>query len=96
MKIRIGIALFAALAMTGAVAAADAPAKAATCGGCHGAAGVAPNPMWPNLAGQNAMYLVKAMKDFRDGNRSDPMMAPMAAGLSDADIQALAEYYASL
>ena len=36
------------------------------------------------------------MKDFRDGRRADPMMAPMAAGLSDADIEDIAAYFASL
>ncbi len=36
------------------------------------------------------------MKAFRDGQRADPMMAPMAAPLSDADIDDLAAYYASL
>ena len=70
--------------------------KAATCSACHGAEGVSANPMWPNLAGQKEMYLAKQMKDFRDGNRNDPVMAPMAKGLSDEDIANLAAYYAGL
>lgn len=81
------------------VMAADAAAgkaKAATCIACHGAEGVSVNPMWPNLAGQKDMYLVKQMKAFRDGTRNDPVMAPMAKGLSDADIDNLAAYYAGL
>ena len=54
--------------------AADGKAKAATCAGCHGAAGVSANPLWPNLAGQKDAYMVKQMKAFRDGVRNDPMM----------------------
>jgi cytochrome c553 len=82
-----------------AMAAGDAAAgkaKSATCVACHGAAGVSTNPMWPNLAGQKDMYLAKQMKDFRDGKRSDPVMAPMAKGLSDEDIANLAAYYSGL
>ena len=79
--------------------AADAAAgktKSATCMACHGPAGISINPMWPNLAGQQDMYLVKQMKDFRDGKRQDPVMAPMAMSLSDEDIADLAVYYSGL
>ena len=79
--------------------AADAAAgktKAATCVACHGANGISPNDIWPNLAGQKEGYLAKQLKAFRDGQRNDPMMAPMAAPLSDADIADLAAYFASL
>lgn len=70
-------------------------AKAATCIACHGADGNSANPAWPNLAGQHAVYLEKQIKDFRDGKRKDPMMSPMAASLSDADISNLAAYFAA-
>ena len=52
--------------------------------------------MWPNLAAQKEGYLVSQLKAFRDGTRANPMMAPMAAALSDDDIADLAAYYASL
>ena len=81
------------------VAAGDAAAgkaKSATCGACHGANGISTNDIWPNLAGQKEGYLVAQMKAFRDGERKNPMMAPMAAGLSDDDIANLAAYYSSL
>jgi len=71
-------------------------AKSAVCASCHGTIGISPSPIWPNLAGQKEAYLVKQIKDFRDGNRTDPTMAPMAAGLSDSDIENLAAYYANL
>ena len=71
-------------------------ARAAACAACHGATGISANGMWPNLAGQKEIYLAKQMKAFRDGDRKDPMMAPMAAALSDDDIANLAAYYSSL
>ena len=76
--------------------AAAGKAKAATCSACHGVNGISPNDLWPNLAGQKEGYLVAQMKAFRDGQRNAPMMAPMAAGLSDTDIEDLSAYYASL
>lgn len=87
------------LGASGSVLAGDAEAgkaKAASCAGCHGAAGISSNPMWPNLAGQQAGYLAKQMKAFRDGTRNDPMMSPMAKPLTDADIDNIAAYYNSL
>jgi cytochrome c553 len=98
-KIASVVMMSALLGLSGSVLAGDieaGKAKAATCAGCHGAAGVSNNPLWPNLAGQQAGYLAKQMKDFRDGNRNDPMMSPMAKPLSDADIDNLAAYYNSL
>ncbi len=94
-------AVFVTVAITasGAALAGDAAAgkaKAGTCAGCHGPTGVSNNPLWPNLAGQKEAYLVKQMKAFRDGTRSDPMMSPMAKPLSDDDIANLAAYYAGL
>jgi len=70
--------------------------RAASCSGCHGANGISANPLWPNLAGQKEAYLVKQLKAFRDGSRSDPMMTPMAKPLSGADIENLAAYFSSL
>lgn len=96
------IVLIAALALAGiqgTVIAADAAAgkaKAASCAGCHGANGHAPNPAWPNLAGQNAPYLVAQLKAFKSGARSNPMMSPMAKPLSDADMDNLAAHYSGL
>jgi cytochrome c553 len=70
--------------------------KSATCAACHGAVGISPNTAWPNLANQQLAYLAKQMKAFRDGERSDPWMSPMAKPLSDVDIADLAAFYNSL
>jgi cytochrome c553 len=73
--------------------AAAGKAKAEACAGCHGANGVSGNPAWPSLAGQQKDYLVAALKAYRDGSRKNEMMAGMAKGLSDADMDALAGHY---
>jgi cytochrome c553 len=93
-----GIAGVSLLMSAGAQAAGDAAAgkaKSAVCSACHGADGNSANPIWPNLAGQKEAYLVKQLKDFKSGARKDPMMAPMAAPLSDQDMENLAAYFSS-
>ncbi|WJG11229.1 cytochrome c [Aliiglaciecola sp. LCG003] len=81
------------------MAAGDAEkgkAKSATCAACHGAKGISMIPMYPNLAGQKEQYLVLQLKAFRDGQRKNMQMGPMASSLSDDDIDNLAAYYAGL
>jgi len=75
--------------------AAAGKAKASTCGGCHGATGLNPSPNFPNLAGQHAAYIKKQLADFKSGVRSDMMMAPMAANLSEQDMADLAAFFSS-
>jgi cytochrome c553 len=87
-------ALMASSAFAGDIAAGKG--KTAMCAACHGAMGISAVPMYPNLAGQKEAYIAKQLKDFKSGNRKDPVMAPMAMGLSDADIANVAAYYASL
>ncbi|NQY86705.1 MAG: cytochrome c4 [Colwellia sp.] len=67
--------------------------KAAMCGACHGATGLNPSPTYPNLAGQKAAYIAKQLADFKSGARTDMMMAPMAANLSEQDMADLAAYF---
>jgi cytochrome c553 len=92
-------ALFAMTLTAPAIAgdAAAGKAKAGMCAGCHGPAGVSPQGMWPNLAGQGATYLARQLRAFKGGKeRNNALMAPMVAGLTDADIDNLAAYFASL
>jgi cytochrome c553 len=62
---------------------------------CHGAEGEASSAIYPRLAGQNQIYLVKQLKNFRDGKRKSDTMNEMAAGLKDDEIEALADYFSS-
>ncbi|KZY89598.1 hypothetical protein A3742_25070, partial [Oleiphilus sp. HI0071] len=76
--------------------AAAGKAKSAVCAACHGANGMAAIKTYPNLAGQNKEYLVSSLKAYKAKQRTGGMAAIMqaqAAGLSDADIENLAEYY---
>ncbi|HEX5793163.1 MAG TPA: cytochrome c [Rheinheimera sp.] len=85
------------LAATATAADIDAgKAKAAVCAACHGANGISIIPDYPNLAGQKVKYLESSIKAYRDGERKNPIMSPMAAGLTDADVSNIAAYFASL
>lgn len=74
----------------------DGEGKATVCAACHGPKGVAVAPNFPNLAGQSATYLYVQLKQFKGGQRGDPIMSGQAANLSDTDMRDLASYYASL
>ena len=64
------------------------------CAACHGADGNSPTPANPNLAGQHADYITLQLAHFKAGIRINPIMQPMAASLSDADMKALGAYFA--
>lgn len=87
--------LTTALAAVPAAAAPPAQAKVHLCVACHGEDGVGRDPSWPNLAGQKAAYLASQLAAFRDGTRRNDMMTPLVAELTDADIDALAAWYAA-
>ena len=75
-------------------ALATGKAAAAGCAGCHGEGGVTRMPGMPNLVGFDQKYLVDAMKAYKSGARKHDMMKSLLSGLSDADINNLALYYA--
>ena len=70
------------------------------CAGCHGPNGVGNSPAnFPRIAGQQKSYLIKALKDFQSGNRTnDPnnMMQDIAAKLTAKEIEAVATYVSTL
>ena len=91
------------LVLTAAVipahAAGDAAAgkkKASQCQTCHGMDGLSKLPEAPNLAGQTAYYLNKALTDFKVGVRKNDMMTVVIQPLSPADLADLAAYYSSI
>ena len=98
-KLLVSTMIACGIFLTANAQAADAEAgkqKSEACVGCHGMNGKSNNPMYPSLKGQQKMYLIKALKAYRDGGREDPMMSSFAKGLSDGDIENLAAYYSSL
>jgi cytochrome c553 len=98
LLLAVGIAPLALA--TSAQAAADASAgaaKAATCTACHGPAGNSANPLWPNLAGQNAAYIVGQLKLFKSNARinSQGIMMGMAQTLDDQAMLDVATYFST-
>ena len=70
--------------------------KASTvCVACHGLDGNSVNPEWPSLAGQHETYIVKQIKAFKAGERTNALMSPIALTLTDQDIEDVAAYFAT-
>jgi cytochrome c553 len=84
------------LADAGAADAAAGKQKAAVCAACHGPEGNSQNPAIPVLAGQPAQMIATQLFQFREGNRKDPQMSPMAEKLSNTEMNDLAAYFASV
>jgi cytochrome c553 len=61
------------------------------CASCHGP-NAQGNGQYPRLAGQHAAYQVKQLQAFRSGLRASPIMQPIAAKLSNAEMRAAAAY----
>jgi cytochrome c553 len=69
------------------------------CSACHGPRGVSIAPTFPNLAGQQVVYLETQLRAFRDHSRADPhaqaFMWGMAAQLTDPTIKDIAAFFAA-
>lgn len=68
--------------------------KAQTCVSCHGEKGVSQTPNFPTIAGQYKDYLLHSLKAYRDGGRKNAVMSGQVKGMSNAQLEALAAYYA--
>jgi cytochrome c553 len=66
------------------------------CQACHGADGNSTAPIYPRLAGQYADYLARALHEYRDGGRVNPIMAVYVEKLTDQDIRNLANYFSAM
>ena len=75
------------------VAWAEPPAGAAACSGCHPSSARSPSPV-ARLTGRDRAEIVKAMQEFRSGERSATVMDRIAKGFTDDEIQAIAAWYA--
>lgn len=75
----------------------DETKRVQACANCHGPAGSGQNGINPYLAGLDPRYLEAALMEWKSGSRkTDPsqQMVQIAKSLSEADIKALAAYYA--
>jgi cytochrome c553 len=76
--------------------AAAGKARAAVCMACHGTDGIAPVPLYPNLAGQHAEYLYGELLQIRHEARADSPMTALVAGLDDTAMRDLSAWFAAL
>ena len=90
-------ALFGLIGVSSAQAGeAEASMLANTCNGCHGPDGVSQGPAAPTIAGMNKFYLTESLKAYRDGkNRPSTIMARIAKGYSDSEIEKIAGYFSA-
>ena len=86
----VGLVSIAAAVAT----ASEPPAGAAACSGCHPASSRVPAPV-PRLAGLDRAIIVKAMQDYRTGQRPGTVMDRIAKGFTDDEIQAIAAWFAA-
>ena len=93
---RPGLVIAALLAGSSPALPADLSEKMAPCLACHGVEGQSENENVPSLGAQQASYTVIQLYMFREKTRLAEPMNEMAAGLSDGDLQSIADALATL
>ena len=91
-----GLVIAALLAGSSPALPADLSEKMAPCLACHGVAGQSENENVPSLGAQQASYTVIQLYMFREKTRLAEPMNEMAAGLSDGELQSIADALATL
>jgi cytochrome c553 len=91
-----GLVIAGLLAASSPALPADLSEKMAPCLACHGVEGQSENENVPSLGAQQASYTVIQLYMFREKTRLAEPMNEMAAGLSDGDLQAIADALATL
>lgn len=96
-KTTLALAGFVGLAVSGIAGAADMHTQviAATCMSCHGPGGNSVGAI-PGIAGNSQERFVRVMQDFKSGKRVGTIMKKHAVGYTDAEIEAMGAYFASL
>jgi cytochrome c553 len=69
------------------------PARVTLCASCHGQNGVGITDDYPDLAGQHADYIARALHEYKHGDRKNAIMPNFANPLSDEDIEQIADYF---
>lgn len=67
------------------------------CAACHGQDGNSPSDASktqgaPIIAGQYPDYLLQVLSDYKSGKRQNPIMNPMASGLSHDQMETIAQF----
>src|SRR5438477_2455420 len=91
-----GLGIGLAVGIAPAHAADEVEAKAQLCAACHGDKGVPTDPKtFPVIWGQERSYLMKQLRDFRNGERKSAVMSPIAKDLAEGDLRKIAAYFAA-
>jgi sulfide dehydrogenase cytochrome subunit len=95
MKWSNGALLAGAMALSATTfAAPPTPAMLSNaCAGCHGTHGASAGLSMPSLAGQEKKVIVESMKKFKTGERPSTIMGRLAKGYSDADFEAMGDFF---
>ena len=74
------------------------PAKrtAAPCFACHGETGISAAPIYPNIGGQYANYLLHSLQGYKSGERKERHHAGHGGSAVPEDMKDLSAYFASL
>lgn len=92
----LGVAVASATCVVRAQDAVAGARKAIACQACHGVDGISRLPDAPHLAGQPAIYLERALRAYRSGERRNEVMSIAAKTLTDEDVRDLAAYFAAI
>jgi len=91
-----GMGIGLAVTVPPAHAADEIEAKAQPCAACHGDKGAPADPKTiPVIWGQEQSYLMKQLRDFRNGERASAIMSPIAKDLAEGDLRKIAAYFAA-
>jgi len=95
-SVGFGLGFGLVVALPPAHAQGEIEAKAQLCAACHGANGVPTDPKTiPPIWGQQQSYLMKQLRDFRNGERNSAIMSPLAKTLAEGDLRKIAAYFAA-
>src|SRR5437870_562198 len=91
-----GLGIGLAVAIAQVHAADEIETKAQPCAACHGDKGVPTDPKTiPVIWGQERSYLMKQLRDFRNGERESAVMSAIAKGLAEDDLRKIAVYFSA-
>jgi cytochrome c553 len=93
---RITVLVVAALAFAETPRADTLADQVRVCTACHGLNGAPQDRMTPVISGQQEGYLYLQLRDYKNGDRKNDVMSPIAEALERADMLALAEYLSRL
>ena len=83
------------LTIPGGGAATAIERKIENCRSCHGERGNSFTPYNPRLIGQDEAYLLKSLKDYKNGLRKNPTMVYVAKKLTEPELAEMSRYYAA-